>query len=107
MSGPARPDPDALQREARRLESAAAAAGERYARTSWMRFVAVFFPVPFVVVLLRYELAAWHYGLAGAAYAVFAMALFALDTRLSERRDRAVAAAERARRACEAARLVG
>jgi len=100
MTSPALPERDALQSEARRLESEAAALGERYARTTWLRFAAVFFPVPFVVVLLRYELAAWHYYLAGAAYVVFAWALFEVDTRLSEQHDRAVAAAERARRAC-------
>jgi hypothetical protein len=101
MSLPAVQDREELQREALRLEAVAASLSRRYARTSWLRFAGVAFPVPFVVVLLRYELAAWHYGLAGAAYVVLSLALFALDTRLSEQRDRAIAAAEQARRACE------
>jgi hypothetical protein len=95
----------ALQREAFRLESEAASLGARYARTSWLRFAGVFIPVPFAVALLRLELAAWHYYVAGAAYVVLAFGLYALDTRLSERRDRAVAAAERARLALSARAL--
>jgi hypothetical protein len=101
MSSSPPADREALEREALHLERVAAAAGQRYARTSWLRFVGVFFPVPFVVVLMRYELSAWHYCLAGVAYVVFALALFSWDTRLSEKRDRALAAAERARLKCE------
>ena len=98
---PDTPEDAALAREAAELEARAAVLGERYARTTWLRFAAVFIPVPFVLVLVRLELAAWHYYVAGAAYVVLALGLFALDSRLSARHDRALAAAERARRALE------
>jgi hypothetical protein len=95
---------DQLEDEAARLRIKADTLSRRYARTTWLRFVAVFVPVPFVVLLLRLDLEAWHYYVAGGAYIVFAFGLFALDTALSTKRDEAATAAERARAALEAAR---
>ena len=68
-----------------------------YRRNTWGRFVAVFFPVPLVVLLLRFELEPWHYYVAGAAYLIFSAALFHYDTVQSAKVDAAVKAAEEAR----------
>src|SRR5258708_30318941 len=47
---------EALQQRASALAAEAEALTDTYQRTTWVRFVAVFFPVPFVVVLLRLAL---------------------------------------------------
>lgn len=90
---------DRLHAEARRLRARSDALQDSYARTTWCRFVAVFFPIPFVVVLLRLELEAWHFYLAGGGYIVFAGALYAFDTAKSARCDDAQAAAQTAEQA--------
>ncbi len=97
---------EALRREAQRLAAVADALGEAYRRRTWIRFTAVFFPIPFVVVLLRLQLEAWHYYVAGGAYLLFSMVLFEIDTRLSRKCDEAVRAAGRARQAYELASWV-
>ncbi len=76
---------------------------ERYRRSTWVRFALVFFPVPFVVVLLRLELESWHYYVAGFAYIAFSGSLYTFDTRASTKCDEAVRAAGRARQAYELA----
>jgi hypothetical protein len=96
-------DLDALQRRAAELATKAKALTEHYRRATWVRFTLVFFPVPFVVVLLRLELESWHYYLAGAAYLGFSALLYSLDSRASDRCDEAVRAAGRARQAYELA----
>lgn len=80
------------------LERHAASLAARYRRATWYRFVAVFFPVPFVVVLLRLQLEGWHYFLAGGAYLGFSAMLYVIDGRASDAVDRAQKAAEDARR---------
>lgn len=104
MAGAATEDIDSLQRQAAALAARAQALTETYQRRTWWRFALVFFPVPFVVVLLRLELEAWHYYLAGAAYLAFSAWLYATDSAASAKCDEAVTAAERAQRALEAAR---
>jgi hypothetical protein len=94
---------EALQRQASALAAEAQALTEAYRRATWIRFTLVFFPVPFVVVLLRLDLEAWHYYLAGAAYLGFSALLYSLDSRASDRCDEAVRAAGRARQAYELA----
>jgi hypothetical protein len=96
-------DLEALQRQASALAAEAQALTEAYRRATWIRFTLVFFPVPFVVVLLRLDLEAWHYYLAGAAYLGFSALLYSLDSRASDRCDEAVRAAGRARQAYELA----
>ena len=49
-------DLEALQRQAAALAAEAEALTETYRRATWVRFTLVFFPVPFVVVLLRLDL---------------------------------------------------
>jgi hypothetical protein len=94
---------EALYRQASALAAEAQALTEAYRRSTWVRFVAVFFPVPFVVVLLRLELEPWHYYLAGAAYLGFSAILYVIDTAASDKCDAAVKAAGRARQAYELA----
>src|SRR5450755_2626578 len=85
-----------LQRQAAVLETTAEALTRAYNRTTWIRFLLVFIPVPFVVLLLRLYLDAWGYYVAGA--------LFSLDSAASAKCDVATRAAERARKALEEAR---
>jgi len=101
MTVPTEPalDTVALSREAAALTAKAESLGATYRRRTWLRFVAVFFPVPFVVVLLRLELDAWHYFLAGVAYIAFSAALYVIDSRASAHCDAAAKAAEQAQAA--------
>ena len=97
-------DLEALQREAAALAAAAEAATRTYDRETWIRFALVFIPVPFVVLLLRLEMEAWGYYVAGMALLASAAFLVRLDGRAAAKRDRAVEAAERAQEAYDAAR---
>jgi hypothetical protein len=74
-----------------------------YQRATWVRFVLVFFPVPFVLVLLRLHIDAWMYYVFGALIILSGGILYLIDGRASAKVDAAVAAAERAERASEAA----
>ena len=69
------------------------------------RFSLVFIPVPFVLVLLRLEIEAWHYYLFGAAYIGLSALLYVIDGRASHRCDAAERLAEEAQRAADAAAL--
>jgi hypothetical protein len=102
MTEPAE-DLEALQREAAALTAAADAATRTYDRETWIRFALVFIPVPFIVLLLRLEMEAWGYYVAGATFFVSAAFLVRLDGKAAARRDRAVEAAEMAQKACTAA----
>ncbi len=83
--GTGREDLEALQRRAAELAAKAKTLTEAYQRSTWYRFTAVFFPVPFVVVLLRLDLESWHYFLAGGAYLGFSALLYSYDSRASDR----------------------
>ena len=96
-------DVEALQRRASALRAEADALIGAYRRATWIRFTLVFFPVPFVVVLLRLQLEAWHYCLLGGAYIVFSALLYVWDGRASTRCDQAAAEAREAERAFEQA----
>ena len=80
-----------LDQRAERLTTA-------YRRQTWKRFVLVFFPVPFLVLLVRLQLDAWHYYVAGAAYLIFSGTLYSCDSAASVQRDKAVRAAAEARK---------
>ena len=75
-----------------------------YNRATWIRFLLVFIPVPFVVLLLRLYLDARGYYVAGGVFIVCGAALFC-STAASAKCDAATQAAERARKALEAARM--
>jgi hypothetical protein len=92
-----------LRQRAATLAAQAEALSEAYRRATWVRFTLVFFPVPFVVVLLRLQLEAWHYYVAGLSYLAFSAFLYVWDTRASDKCSEALRAAGRARQAYELA----
>jgi hypothetical protein len=92
-----------LQQRAVALETHATARTQAYQRATWIRFVGVFFPIPFVVVLLRLEMAAWTYCVWGALIVLGGAVLYVIDTAASTRVDEAVEAAATARKAYEQA----
>lgn len=96
-----------LQRQAIALETQAQARTRAYQRATWKRFVGVFFPIPFVVVLLRLQIDAWTYYVWGALIIVSAAVLYMIDGAASAKADAAVKAAEEARQAYEDARNDG
>ena len=87
-------DTEALRRKAVAMRGEADALMRVYRRATWIRFTLVFFPVPFVVLLLRLQLEAWHYFVAGSAYLLFSALLYVWDSRESDRCDAAVRAAK-------------
>ena len=97
-------DLSGLQQRAVALESHAEARAQAYQRATWIRFVGVFFPIPFIVVLLRLEMAAWTYYVWGALLLVGGAVLYVIDTAASTRVDEAAEAAATARKAFEEAR---
>ena len=96
-------DLSGLQQRALALQSHAEARTQAYQRATWIRFVGVFFPIPFIVVLLRLEMAAWTYYVWGALIVLGGGALYVIDTAASTRVDEAVEAAATARKAYEEA----
>ena len=78
-----------LQQRATETRAQAKALTDAYNRRTWYRFTAVFFPIPFVLVLMRLEVDYWHYYLAGGGYILFAALLYSYDTRFSDRVKRA------------------
>lgn len=97
-------DLEALRHEASVLKVAADKARRTYDRETWIRFTLVFFPVPFVLVLLRLQIEAWGYYVAGALFILSATGLYKLDGAAAARRDRAVQAADDAEKAYDDAR---
>jgi uncharacterized membrane protein len=96
-------DLEQLQRRAAALTTEAGVRARAYQRSTWVRFVGVFFPVPFVVVLFRLDLEAWAYYVAGALFIVSAAVLYTIDSAASDKVDAAAKAAERAQKAYEEA----
>jgi hypothetical protein len=94
---------EALRRQASALTAKAEAATRTYDRATWGRFVLVFFPIPFVVVLFRLSLEVWHYYVAGALFIIFAAALVAIDGKAAAKRNASVLAADNAQRTYEEA----
>ena len=104
QSGTARvEDLEALRRRASDLARIAEAATQRYDRTFGVRYAAIFFPIPFLVVLFRTHMLAWHYYVAGALFLVVMAAIYALDLAADEKCKEAIQAARRAHEAYEAA----
>ena len=94
----------ALQRHAAQAKFVADNAVRTYDRETWIRFALVFFPVPLVLVLLRLQIEAWVYYVAGTFFLASASGLYALDGAAATRRDRAVKAAGEAQKAYDEAR---
>jgi hypothetical protein len=95
-------DIEVLRRKASVLRAEADALTNAYRRATWMRLTAVFFPVPFVVVVLRLQIESWTYFLFGGAYLVFSALLYIWDGRASDRCNAAERAAEAAEKAVSA-----
>ena len=100
-------DLEALQRQvaelARQAETAARAY-DRHDRFTWAGYAVILLAIPFVVLLFRLHLDAWHYYLAGALILASALVVAAMDLAAIARRDEVIQAFERARAACEGAR---
>ncbi|MFO1080996.1 MAG: hypothetical protein U1E23_10260 [Reyranellaceae bacterium] len=101
------PQPDdqaLLAQKAREARDRAARVADCYNRTTWYRFVAVFFPVPFIVVLLRLEIESWAYAVAGAMIILSGAILYVIDGRAADSVAEAERQAEAAERALAVAR---
>ncbi|HVE48867.1 MAG TPA: hypothetical protein VNG69_04515 [Casimicrobiaceae bacterium] len=97
-------DLEVLQRRASALKRKAEAATQVYDRSAWVRYAAIWVPIPFIVLLLRLHLEAWGYYVAGALFIAIAAVIYALDFAAVAKRDQAIEAAERAQRDYEEAR---
>ena len=86
------------------VQRKADAATQTYDRIAWIRYAAVWIPIPFVVLLLRHHLEAWHYYIAGALFIAVAAIIYTRDHAAVARRDEAIQTAERAQEAYEEAR---
>ena len=94
----------ALKRYAVQSREAADKAVRTYNRNTWIRFTLVFFPVPFVLVLMRLQIEAWGYYVAGALFIASASGLYMFDGVASAKRDRAVREADEAQQTYDDAR---
>lgn len=92
-----------MQRHVSELARQADAATRLGDRAAWIGYAAIFIAIPFVVVLFRLHMQAWHYYVAGALFLVGALVTHALELAAMSRHDRAMQAAERAQQACDAA----
>src|SRR3954453_5380395 len=79
------PDLLGLQQRAIALETHAEAQTQAYQRATWIRFVGVFFPIPFILALLRLEMAAWPFYVWGALNFLPGAVLYVIDTAASTR----------------------
>jgi hypothetical protein len=98
-------DLETLQRRLSELAHEADAATQTYDRTAWIRYAAIWIPIPFLVLLFRVHMQAWHYYVAGALFVVVSLVMYVVDLAAVEKRDETVEAAQRALEAYEAARM--
>ena len=92
-----------LQRRVSDLARDADAATQVYDRTFWIRYASIFVPIPFVVLLFRLHMQAWHYYVAGALFLAAMLVIYAIDLAAVAKRDRAIEAVQRAQEAYEVA----
>ena len=100
-------DLEALQRQVAKLARQADRAArnhDRHNRFTWAGYVVIFLAIPFVVLLFRLHMDAWHYYLAGALILVSALVVAAMDLAAIARRDEIIQAFARAQAACGGAR---
>lgn len=98
-------DLETLQRHVADLTRKAEVATRIYDRTAWIRYVAIFVPVPFIVLVFRLHMQAWHYYVAGALFLAVALVMYAMDLAAVAKRDNAIGAVQRAQETYEAARM--
>ena len=88
---------ETLKRRVFEAHAEARAAVRAYNRGSWLRFSMTFVPVPLLVLIGRLHFVDWHYYILGGAFLVVAFAMYELDSRAADKRDRALKAAREAR----------
>lgn len=98
-------DLEALQRHVSDLARKADEATQTYDSTAWIRYAAIFVPVPFLLLLVRLHIQAWHYYVAGAMFVTVALVMYAMDLAFVAKRDKAIRAVQQAQEAYEAARM--
>ena len=98
-------DLETLQRHVSDLTRKADAATQTYDRTAWIRYGAIWVPIPFVVLLFRLHMQVWHYYVAGALFLAVALVMYAMDLAAVAKRDKAIQAVQRAQEAYEVARM--
>ena len=100
-------DLETLRRQMSDLAREAGAAARAGDRAAWIGYATIFIAIPFVVVLFRLHMQAWHYYVAGALFLVGALVTHALELAAMTRCDSALSAVQRAQEAYEAARTLG
>ncbi len=98
-------DLETLQRHVSDLAREADAATQIHDCTAWISYAATFVAIPFVVVLFRRHMQAWHYYVAGALFLAGALVTYAMDLAAMAKRDKAIQAVQRAQKAYEVARM--
>jgi hypothetical protein len=98
-------DLETLRRHVSDLASKADAATQTYDRTAWIRYAAIFVPIPFVVLLFRLHMQAWHYYVAGGLFLAVMFVVYAIDLAAVAKRDQAIQPAQRAQEVYEDARM--
>jgi hypothetical protein len=95
------PNREGLRRLVSDSKRNADAAIRDYERTAWITYGAIFVPIPFAVLPLRFHLEAWGYYVAGALFMAVPVLGYAIDLVAVAKRDRIVQSAERAQEAYE------
>jgi hypothetical protein len=83
------------------LEREAEQATRHYDRSAWIRYVALWVPIPLFVLSFKHRLDAWHYYVIGALFVAAAAVIYAIEMKAVAKRDRAIDAADAARAAYE------
>ena len=89
-------DLQALRQRVMELQGEAEAATRKYERTAWLRYGAIWIPIPFIVLILRHELVAWHYYVVGVLFLAAFAVMYGMDAAAVARRDKAIQEAEHA-----------
>ena len=97
-------DLETLERRLSYLTREADAATRIGDRAAWIGYAAIFIAIPFVVVLFRLHMQAWHYYVAGALFVAGALVTHAMELAAMAKRDKAIQALQGAQEAYEVAR---
>ena len=98
-------DLETLQRHVMDSTREADAATLAYDRIAWIRYGAIWIPIPFLLLLFKLQLQVWHYYVAGALFLIVALVMYTMDLAAVAKRDRAILAVQRAQQAYEVARM--
>ena len=78
------------------MKREAEAATRRYDRLAWIRYVALWVPIPLMVLAFKLRMEVWHYYVVGAVFVAVAAVIYAIDMAAVAARDRAIEAADAA-----------